>query len=68
MLLHGFVDVPYFKNDLALEFWLILWLSSQKAGNREVKNIKAVSKRAIKNTNTEARNTKQIRNTNAQMF
>jgi putative inorganic carbon (HCO3(-)) transporter len=26
VLLHGLVDVPYFKNDLALEFWAILGL------------------------------------------
>jgi len=25
-LIHGLVDVPYFKNDLALEFWVILGL------------------------------------------
>lgn len=24
ILVHGFVDVPYFKNDLALEFWALL--------------------------------------------
>jgi hypothetical protein len=24
ILLHGQVDVPYFKNDLALEFWALL--------------------------------------------
>ena len=26
LLLHGFVDVPYFKNDLALQFWILMWL------------------------------------------
>jgi O-antigen ligase len=26
MLVHGLVDVPYFKNDLALLFWLFAWL------------------------------------------
>ena len=26
-LVHGLVDVPYFKNDLALEFWVLLALS-----------------------------------------
>ena len=25
-LIHGLVDVPYFKNDLALEFWVIVGL------------------------------------------
>jgi len=28
LLLHGLLDVPYFKNDLALIFWLILGLSA----------------------------------------
>lgn len=28
LLVHGLVDVPYFKNDLALLFWLILALAS----------------------------------------
>jgi O-antigen ligase len=23
---HGLVDVPYFKNDLAMLFWIIAWL------------------------------------------
>jgi O-antigen ligase len=31
VLLHGLVDVPYFKNDLALEFWAILALASAGA-------------------------------------
>ena len=26
-LVHGLVDVPYFKNDLALEFWVIVGLA-----------------------------------------
>lgn len=26
ILIHGLVDVPYFKNDLALLFWLFAWL------------------------------------------
>jgi putative inorganic carbon (HCO3(-)) transporter len=28
VIVHGLVDVPYFKNDLALEFWTILALAS----------------------------------------
>ena len=32
VLVHGLVDVPYFKNDLALEFWALLGLAW--AGNR----------------------------------
>ena len=34
VLLHGLVDVPYFKNDLALEFWAILALASAGIGRR----------------------------------
>lgn len=26
ILVHGLVDVPYFKNDLALLFWILVWL------------------------------------------
>lgn len=25
MLIHGLVDVPYFKNDLAVSFWMLAW-------------------------------------------
>lgn len=32
VVVHGLVDVPYFKNDLALEFWAIMGLAW--AGNR----------------------------------
>jgi O-antigen ligase len=32
VVVHGLVDVPYFKNDLALEFWVVLGLAW--AGNR----------------------------------
>jgi len=32
VVVHGLVDVPYFKNDLALEFWVLLGLAL--AGNR----------------------------------
>ena len=34
IIVHGLVDVPYFKNDLSLEFWVLLGLSW--AGRREV--------------------------------
>ena len=27
IIVHGLVDVPYFKNDLALEFWTFLGLA-----------------------------------------
>jgi O-antigen ligase len=28
LLVHGFVDVPYFKNDLAMQFWILAALAS----------------------------------------
>lgn len=33
VLLHGLVDVPYWKNDLSLEFWALLSLSYAPAGD-----------------------------------
>ncbi len=27
-LIHGLVDVPFFKNDLALHFWVVLALTA----------------------------------------
>lgn len=30
ILIHGLVDVPYFKNDLSLEFWLLMALAAIK--------------------------------------
>jgi O-antigen ligase len=35
IIVHGLVDVPYFKNDLALEFWTLLGLAW--AGTRQAK-------------------------------
>lgn len=32
VVVHGLVDVPYFKNDLSLEFWALMGLAW--AGNR----------------------------------
>lgn len=29
ILLHGLIDVPYFKNDLAILFWLLIWITIQ---------------------------------------
>jgi O-antigen ligase len=29
ILVHGLVDVPYFKNDLAIVFWLLVFLTTQ---------------------------------------
>ena len=31
LIVHGLVDVPYFKNDLAMLFWLLLALASSTA-------------------------------------
>jgi len=31
ILVHGLVDVPYFKNDLAMVFWMLIWLSTVQA-------------------------------------
>jgi len=28
ILVHGLVDVPYFKNDLAMAFWLLVFLTT----------------------------------------
>lgn len=28
ILIHGLVDAPYFKNDLALLFWILIWLTT----------------------------------------
>jgi len=39
VVVHGLVDVPYFKNDLAVEFWVLLglaWAGNQIAAKREV--------------------------------
>lgn len=42
LLIHGLVDVPYFKNDLSLQFWvlaaLILWFSHREKGRWVVQN------------------------------
>lgn len=36
ILVHGLVDVPYFKNDLALLFWLFIWLIPPLAPSPEI--------------------------------
>src|SRR5258708_18133290 len=39
VVVHGLVDVPYFKNDLAFEFWVLLglaWAGNQAARGRPV--------------------------------
>ncbi len=28
ILVHGLVDVPYFKNDLAIVFWMLVWMTT----------------------------------------
>ena len=35
MVAHGIVDVPFFKNDLSLEFWALLgmlWAADRRSG------------------------------------
>jgi O-antigen ligase len=36
ILIHGMVDTPYFKNDLAIIFWLIIFQANQ-ANNKKIK-------------------------------
>lgn len=31
LLIHGLIDVPYFKNDLAILFWLLVWITIQSS-------------------------------------
>ncbi|MBP6945600.1 O-antigen ligase family protein [Patescibacteria group bacterium] len=31
ILIHGLIDVPYFKNDLAIVFWLLIWITTQSS-------------------------------------
>lgn len=31
ILIHGLIDVPYFKNDLAIVFWLLIWITIQSS-------------------------------------
>jgi len=35
LLVHGLVDVPYFKNDLAMAFWMIIALSTVVVASSE---------------------------------
>lgn len=37
ILIHGLVDVPYFKNDLALAFWLLIFLTTTRLDREAVK-------------------------------
>lgn len=36
ILVHGLVDVPYLKNDLAIQFWLIIALATSLAARKHV--------------------------------
>lgn len=36
ILVHGLVDVPYFKNDLAIVFWLLVFLTTAKLDQKLV--------------------------------
>ena len=35
ILIHGLVDVPYFKNDLAILFWLLIFLTVFSFGDKK---------------------------------
>jgi O-antigen ligase len=48
ILVHGLVDVPYFKNDLSLEFWALLalaWAGSQAVRSGTARGGQAASLR-----------------------
>ena len=36
LLVHGLVDVPYFKNDLALQFWIFAFLAQATFHKKQV--------------------------------
>lgn len=36
ILIHGLVDVPYFKNDLALLFWVLVWLTCSQTDQAQL--------------------------------
>lgn len=38
ILVHGLVDVPYFKNDLAMQFWLLIALTTSLVAAKKSKN------------------------------
>lgn len=37
ILIHGLVDVPYFKNDLAMAFWLLVFLTTMRLDREPAK-------------------------------
>lgn len=37
ILIHGLVDVPYFKNDLAVAFWLLVFLTTMSLDHKVIK-------------------------------
>ncbi len=39
LLIHGLVDVPYFKNDLAIIFWILVFLTSIKSSRLAVDDL-----------------------------
>lgn len=41
LLVHGLVDVPYFKNDLAMLFWLLLAMASSLAAEKKKASARA---------------------------
>lgn len=36
ILIHGLVDVPYFKNDLAIAFWLLIFLTAASLDQKHI--------------------------------
>src|SRR5690606_28340003 len=38
MVVHGIVDVPYFKNDLAVQFWVVVALAASCSTRHERQN------------------------------
>jgi len=48
VVVHGLVDVPYFKNDLSLQFWTLLGLAWAGAGSLSARSSTAFPARDIK--------------------
>jgi len=48
VVVHGLVDVPYFKNDLSLQFWTLLGLAWVGAGSLSASPSTAFPSRDIK--------------------
>jgi len=48
VVVHGLVDVPYFKNDLSLEFWSLLGLACAGAASLSASRSTGFPSRDIK--------------------